>query len=210
MQHPTVNYRRMISVGKHCRTAYQIRRITGDSTTHYFDSLRTPYLGLLKTLRDGFAALFRREDLEIRNNGTLIVDARTGIGFNHNFAKIPGTNFIDPDAIERQYEKQKAKMDYLAQRWEQFVRSEPVLFIRHDVQCEEDAHSLYQALADHAGTNPIGLLIVTPPDGELAVDHPCIFVERKDRLPTGQADWTGQDDLWDEITARYWPPASLH
>jgi hypothetical protein len=200
-------YERLISLGRHCRTAYQIRRLTGDETAFYFDWLRTPHSGLVQVLRSDFKGTFEKQNLVLTEGGTLVTDLSNGIGFRHIFSKLPEQNTIDPTAIDREYSTQHEKLNFLAARWHQAIRRHSILFVRQDTPSTAQAAELYDALLSQTGSNPIALLIVVPPSCELTVDHPCIFVERGDEFASGKKDWKGADEIWCQILSKYWSGA---
>jgi Putative papain-like cysteine peptidase (DUF1796) len=195
--------RRIISLGRHCQTAYQIRRFTGDDTAFYFDWVRTPHRGLATILRDGFAGCFLRENLEITQDRTCVMDKANGILFRHMFSKLPGTAIVDPNSLDREFEIRKQKIDFLIKRWRETMQMEEILFVRQDTPDLSEATELYDVLLRQIPRHRFELLLVIPPEHEWSAEHPRIHVERGGDLPSGPSDWKGENTVWDRILAKY-------
>jgi hypothetical protein len=204
MQMTDSRYERIISLGRHCQTAYQIRRFTGDETAFYFDWVGTPHRGLIQVLGKEFKGSFQRENLLLTEDDTNVVDQSNGLRYRHSFSKIPGQKRIDPNSIAQEFDEEQRKYDFLICRWRSTINTQSVIFVRQDTPSVDEAIELYNVLARQTGSNRIGLLFVIPPKHELFVEHPSIYVERGGMLPSSQADWKGIDWVWEEILSKYW------
>jgi UDP:flavonoid glycosyltransferase YjiC (YdhE family) len=195
--------KRIIPLGRHCQTAYQIRRFTGDDTAFYFDWLRTPHHGLVTILKDNFRGSFLRKNLQITEDGTCVMDKANGVLFRHLFSKLSGTDIVDPDAIDREFEVHRQKIDFLIGRWQKAMQTEEILFVRQDAPDESEAAELFDVLLSQGLRHPFDLLFVVPPGHELTAKHPRIHVERGGPLPSGPSDWKGEKTVWDRVLAKY-------
>jgi len=196
-------YSRFVSLGRTCECAHQIRRFTGIESAFYFDWLGTPHEGLVRALRSRFSGCFLKENLAISDGGVTVRDSRTQISYRHNFSKLAGTLIIDPQAIDREYQEQQEKMDFLARRWFETLEKEAILFIRHDTPSVQQALELYDVLAEQVPSRDVSLLIIAPHGHELGMKHPRIFIETCD-ISTGPGAWRGDDTVWNNILCKYW------
>ena len=200
-----IMYSRLISLGRGCDCAHQIRRFTGIETAFYFDWLVTPHSGLVKVLRLRFDGCFAKENLVVVEEGTTVCDSLTGVQYHHNFSRSADKKTIDPLAIEREYSRESAKMSFLARRWFEAIQKETILFVRRDTPSVQQALELYQVLAEQMPDRATSLLFVVPPEHELTIDHPGIFVEACPK-PADEAAWYGDDVAWNGVLGNYWHP----
>jgi hypothetical protein len=199
------NYTRLVSLGRGCDCAHQIRRFTGIESASYFDWLATPHSALVKVLRLRFDGCFAQENLVVAEEDTTVRDDLTGLHYHHNFSRSADKKTIAPSAIEREYERESAKMSFLARRWFETIRNETVLFVRRDTPTVPQALELYQALEEQVPDRPTSLLFVIPPGYEFAIDHPRIFAEPCMK-PADDAAWYGDDEAWNGVLGNYWHP----
>jgi hypothetical protein len=204
MQNNNRRYDRFISLGRHCQTAYQIRRYTGDETAFYFDWVGTPHRGLIQVLGNEFQESFQRDNLMLTEDGTNVIDQSDGLCYRHSFSKIAGQRNINPDAIAREFDEEQRKYNFLISRWRSTISTQSVVFVRQDTPSVAEAIELYDVLVGQAGANPVGLLFVIPPEHELFVEHHGIYVEQGGTLPSGPDDWKGVELAWEEILSKYW------
>jgi predicted glycosyltransferase len=144
----------------------------------------------------------------ISDDRLTVIDQSNGISFRHNFSKFPGTKIIDPLSIERDYEQQSEKMNFLIRRWYQTIQSESVLFIRQEAPSVSEAQELYDVLAKQAGDNRVCLLILVPTGYDLPIKHPNIYVESGCAHSEDAEQWRGNNAIWDAILAKYWTRTS--
>ncbi len=123
-----------ISLGAYCKTAFQIRRFTGNDESYFFD--------WLITLNDHFNSLFiSDDDFFMPDNWEIIPDSPfrlrdkgTGLIFQHEFDILEGASkFIDPSKVEPHLSVAKAKFLYLRKKTlDKISSSSNVYLIRHE------------------------------------------------------------------------------
>ncbi len=198
-------YDYIVSLGRHCQTAYQIRRFTGASKAFFFDWVRTPLVGLMRVLKQDFSGAFLLSGLQLGEEATLVLDRETGIGYRHSFEPDAVTGKIEQASLERQYPEQRRKHEFLLRRWRDVVRGENVLFVRHDAMSPAEVDSLYRALVCYAGHPAVGLLVVGPGAGNEQPIFPQACMAAGFPLPSGAADWKGSDAAWTALFNRHIP-----
>ena len=197
----------LISLGGACQTAYQLRRYTGDNLASYFDWLGSPHRGLVFTLRMNFLGCFERQQLQITPDGLSVVNQETGLTYRHYFPRVVESSLIDRKYLDRDFERVRAKMDRRAERWLMRIRSERLLFVRHGLVTAEEALELFSALRTQAGSNPVELLVITPPDGNAESLDPGIHYIPGIPLTGDRMDWQGDDELWNQVLQLFWDKA---
>jgi hypothetical protein len=200
MRHP---FTRLISLGKTCQCAHQLRRFVGTESASYFDWLGTPHAGLILALKSNFGNCFLLPNLEVRRNGETVIDSITGISHRHNFRKIQQTEKIDASLITADYPEQRKKMQYLACKWFSELQTQRILFVRHDAPSAEEAGELLAALTQQNPTYGVNLLFVVPPEYGVRLNLPGVFVEHESVC----SDWPGDDESWSKILGKYWHDA---
>lgn len=190
---------RLISLGRHCQTAYQIRRFTGDRTAFYFDWIGTPFSGLMYVLKNNFRDSFDLGNLRVVENGTAVIDEVSGFLYRHCFSRDPVSNRITQNAVVKEYSRQRQKFDFLISRLRTAMSSDRVLFVRQDTISLTEAEALYDQLSSMSKGMPVSLLLVQPPNHHLPTSHPNILVTSGPMLPSGASDWKGDDDVWNEV-----------
>ena len=132
----TGRYRRCISLGSHCQTAYQIRRSFCQEEAYFFDWLGTPAPALIELLRTGMMRLFKDKAEFVPNpvplnEGRPIRHAALGVivAHEHHFAqRSEGDDFAT----------MVARYTFLATRWDATIKAGgPLLFVRHIVDRAE-------------------------------------------------------------------------
>ena len=200
---PLYQFSRMIALGRSCQCPHQVRRITGNKSASYFDWLGTPLPGLMAILQRGFNGCFEREDLQISGDRSTVHHREFGFSYRHLFSRIAGSELIEPQALDREYEEKRTKMDMLAQRWVENIVSEPTLFVRHDAMTAAEAQLLIEELTRQAGLNHVELLVVLPPGKPWESPHPHIHVVSGVEM-SGPGNWQGDDALWDAVLENFW------
>ena len=193
----------LISLGRHCQCAYQIRRFTQDTYTSYFDWVGAPFHGLLDVLSTSFHNTFERADLAVSADGTHVKHLRTGFIYRHLFSRLPGTEMVDPGALDREYVEKRSKMDYLGRKFLSQVREQASLYVRHDDLSLDEAHLLLQALDQVSGAEQNHLLIVSSKPEAWTTDHPRIQAHAGVPMSSGPNDWKGDNTLWDIVLRPY-------
>jgi tetratricopeptide (TPR) repeat protein len=131
---PTI--RKLISLGKACEVAFQLRQHSGDNTAHFFDWLTTPAPALAKLIRADFPD-FRPENLRLVNKGTRrssVVDAATGIRFAHQF---PRRGKVISESFLVDYPAFASRIAYLASRFRATTLAHPIQFVRRSMSHAE-------------------------------------------------------------------------
>lgn len=115
-------YDQVVSLGRGCQPAHQIRRLLGTSAAHLFDWIITTDRGLVTLVASDLAGFFRRDGLAIGPTG-VVTDVHTETQFLHEFPK-----GADVDAL---YESHAGRVAMLAGRWRELLASDQrVLFVR--------------------------------------------------------------------------------
>lgn len=195
-----MGFTRLISLGRTCQCAHQLRRFTGNESAGYFDWLGVPHGGLIRALRANFKGCFELANLDLAPNGETVIDTATGISHRHNFANVGESKRIQKWAIPLDYPEQRQKMDYLAEKWFRELQSERILFVRRDAPSTAEAMELLNALELHRPRDGVHILFVIPPGHDLRVDDARVFIESEAVIK----DWPGDDDSWSLILSKYW------
>jgi hypothetical protein len=202
-------YKHLVSIGRHCRPAHQIRRYTETAQASYFDWVVTSHDAILYSLRHGLHSLFHRDNLAITDDGLGVVDVQSGIFYYHHFSRSSPAGKIDLQSIDREYYNQKKKFEFLASRWYNLISSQETLYVRQDDIVSEQVQELHSAMLNHIGHENFGLLLVIAPDHTLTVEHPRIHVVTGDSASRPGENWKGDDDCWSFILNQYWQRADM-
>ena len=200
----TRRYNRMISVGKYCQPAWQIRRFTGVQTPSYFDWTEAPHEGLVRILQHRFQGVFLKDRLSITPDEKSVRDLDTDILYHHHFSYGQTKTLLTPSMIETGYERQKAALGLMHRFWTHGIENYRTLFVRQDWCSREQAMELYSALQSQAGRFGCGLLVLCSPEFVLEIEHPHIHVEIGPPDPTTPDEWRGDDSAWNQILSKYW------
>lgn len=124
---------RLISLGKACETAFQIRLHTPKVDADFFDWLITPFDGLMKILHEEFSGHLNPRDLYLQDDRNFINNAITGVQYGHVFLRDAITH-LHPDNFLDDLERVQSIFDYLA---EKFIRNAsaglPLGFVRREI-----------------------------------------------------------------------------
>ena len=185
----------IVSLGRACQVACQLRRVTGDTSARALDWVITSDEALLRVLGDGLSGWFRRENLAPFSPG-FGVDLATGIRFQHEFA-----GGVTVDAAHAAH---AGRMAELAQRWGALMAGRGrVLFVRQDgwsADVPRHAATLRDALGRAAPGLTAHLLYLT----ETARHDPAWAAPGITFQPLSQTepyDWRGDDAAWDRALA---------
>ena len=185
----------VISLGRGCQPAYQIRRALKITEARVWDWVITPDPSLVTAIRSGLAHYFDRDTLILSADGSRL-DRDSGVSFLHEFPK-------DHD-FDLCHAKHAARVALLKQRWTALMASAArVLFVRQHGWSPDpagQAEILRQTLRDAAPDLRFCLLYLVEParfdPGWAAQD--ILF------LPLTQAapyDWRGDNAAWDRLLA---------
>ena len=83
---PPRHYDQIVSLGRGCQPAHQIRRLYADAQAHVFDWIVTPDAGLLHSITTDLDGFFARERLEMGPEDC-IVDRVTDARFLHELLR---------------------------------------------------------------------------------------------------------------------------
>lgn len=187
-------YRNVVSVGRDCQPAYQIRRVfDGAFATHIFDWIITTDSGVVEHIASNLDDFFSRKHI-VWDGKKFYVDARTGTRFMHEFP--PGSDF------DARYDANAGKYEMLAERWRALMASEePTLFIRrHDAETDARATAvrLRDTLRAAAPKLPFALLYLTDDPADDEAWSQSDIINRYLRPPEVHV-WTGNNQAWDHL-----------
>ena len=189
-------YDDVVSLGRGCQPAHQLRRVLGIDRAHVFDWVVTTDAGLVQHIETRLQGFFFPDTLTRSAKG-VIIDRRTGTSFPH---ETPRSG--DP---EEAFETHAPRLFALVDRWHRLVASDrSVLFIRQhgwNGKPRATALRLRTALRAAAPRLRFRLLYLTPPEtaAELDPDQPDLLFR-----PLAQPDppdWRGLDPPWDAVLA---------
>lgn len=190
-----------VGLGYHCETTYQLRRITGNDSAHFFDWLDLELESVVEAISDDFAHVLRPGQVEPFSDGLCALDRGTDIRFFHDFRPADGRLLTQGD-IDRQLDAVRAKFTALAERWRALAASPAhVLYVHHDAFDEStarDLNRLRQVIATaHPGQRFSLLWLRRTPPADPAVLSPGItwgtVAEARD-----PDRWEGDDAQWDK------------
>jgi|CXWL01.1.fsa_nt_gi hypothetical protein len=181
-------YDQVVSLGRGCQPAHQIRRILGTESAHVFDWLVTTDLGLVTLIASDLDRFFARENLEVGPEGC-IIDRVTETQFQHEFPT--GCDF------EAQYNANAGRFAALADRWRELLSSaQQVLFVRQhgwDLDARASATRLRKTIAEQAPRLRFAILYLHAAD-ESEWGEADIFNHRL--IQPEPYDWKGDDAAW--------------
>ncbi|MEZ5955774.1 MAG: DUF1796 family putative cysteine peptidase [Hyphomonadaceae bacterium] len=184
-------YDQVVSLGRGCQPAHQIRRLHPDAQAHVFDWIITPddcLAQLIDTELDGF---FSRERL-IMGPEDCIVDRATDARFLHEFPE--GADFAT------QHAKHVGRYEMLADRWRSLLSSEKrILFVRQHAwnpDLRATAVRLRDAIAAKAPRLAFSLLYLTANQDDAWDEDGIANVFLRQPEPYV---WTGDDVAWEQI-----------
>jgi hypothetical protein len=182
------HYDEVVSLGRGCQPAHQIRRILQSSSANIFDWIVTTDQGLVAHIESDLEGFFERDNLETATEG-FIVDRATGTQFQHEFPK--GADFV------AQHQASRGRFAMLAQRWRDLLASEQaVLFVRQhgwDADARASAVRLREAIRRCAPHLHFTLLYLTK-DAAGAWGEAQIL--NRHLIQPDPYDWKGDNDAW--------------
>ncbi|MFE3247129.1 DUF1796 family putative cysteine peptidase [Streptomyces sp. NPDC059209] len=196
----TETYDVCVGLGYHCETTYQLRRITGNGSAHFFDWLDLELESVVEAIADDFTHVLRPGRVEPFSDGLCALDRGSDIRFFHDFRPADGRLLTQPD-IDGQLGTVRAKFAALAERWRALAESPAqVLYVHHDAFDEStarDLNRLRQVIATAHPRQRFSLLWLrrTPP-ADPAVLSPDITWGTVAENP---GRWEGDDAQWDAV-----------
>lgn len=194
-----MKYYKIISLGRACDIAHQIRRHFGQTEAYPFDWLITPFQGLIKTIDSDFGGFLSIDQLIIKDN--YVYGRDSDIIYYHDFEGVDASN------LEKLLPEVREKYARRVDRWQKAISTgEPILFIRgyqnmsYGIIDESDAKSVYQSLLKtYPGVNAHILAQNTPEAKIEALRGEKIQIVNIAMPPSG---WSGDDVAWSEVFER--------
>ena len=195
---------KLISLGDNCQTAHQIRRVTRDNSSYFFDWLITPLNSCnLLALED--ANILNSNNWEIGHDGVL--DKGTSLIFMHEFkTRTDGSDKVDNALIENQIKYAKAKYLYLKQKTISDIHNSNRCYIirrESELVYPRDAKAIAEnIISNYIKINPMVRLVLVSPVAQSETFSPYyIFVKCKDKEMSAddQNWWQGDDASWERI-----------
>lgn len=189
-----------VGLGYHCETTYQLRRITGNESAHFFDWLDLELESVVEAIADDFAHVLRPGQVEPFSDGLCALDRGSDIRFFHDFRPADGRPLTQDD-IDRQLDSVRAKFTALAERWRALAASEAkVLYVHHDAFDEStarDLNRLRQVIATAHPRQRFSLLWLrrTPPADPVLLSAGITW----GTVTESPGRWEGDDAQWDEV-----------
>lgn len=142
---------RMVSLGRACEVAFQIRMHSDKIDSDFFDWLITPFDGLMAALRSNLDGLLEADELYLQNDKNFVNNKKTGIQYGHVFMRDENHNI--PDNFLDDLPRVRNKFDYLKEKFFSNAKSEdPICFIRRDISSiqakilEEQIEAMFPSL----------------------------------------------------------------
>lgn len=196
-----LQFHRIISLGRACDIAYQIRRVFNQAEAYPFDWLVTPMSGLIKVIQSDFDGFIDADHLEIRDNR--VVNQESNIVFFHDFEEQQIPTF--KQALPQVMDKYKRRIE----RWRTVVNSgNPILFVKGSndtslgVITEDQARLIYDTLTQAYPHCDVHLLCQNVPEAGIAPQRIGNIRIDNVRKPASAA-WSGDDAAWSEMLTRH-------
>ncbi|MFJ4923705.1 DUF1796 family putative cysteine peptidase [Streptomyces sp. NPDC088725] len=189
-----------IGLGQHCESTFQIRRITGQESAHFFDWLEIDLEFVRVAIETDFRDVLRPGKISLTTDGGGALDFGAGIEFYHEFTAEADGDLTLAD-IESQLPAVREKYAFLATRWQEMASSSArVLYIRQDangVESVSDICQLQDTIATRYPGHDFALLWLrrSVPDDLDALPPGIAF--REVALAPGR--WQGDDEAWDGL-----------
>lgn len=181
----------IVSLGRACQPAYQIRRIFGAERAHVFDWVITPDQGLRASIDAGLDQFFERDRLVV-GASQCVVDRITDVRFLHEF---PSKSVSDAEFTEN-----VGRYALLIDRWRELMASnQRVLFVRQHAW-EEDARVsalMLRETLDRAGPSLDYEILYLTEEDEPAWNEARIVNHRLHQPEP--YDWRGDNAAWSAL-----------
>lgn len=186
-------YDHVVSLGRGCQPAHQIRRIRGIELAHVFDWIVTTDRGLVAHITSNLDGFFGRGTL-VHGPEDCVIDRATGTKFIHEFPK--GSD------LDAKHAEHAERFAHLVARWRAMLASQRrVLFVRQhgwDEDRRGSAVRLRDAIAQQAPELRFAILYLTaysdddPSWGEAQIINRCL-------IQPDPYDWKGDDAAWQRL-----------
>lgn len=185
-------YDEVVSLGRSCQPAHQVRRVLGISRAHVFDWIVTTDTGLCTLIADDLRGHFALDTL-FRDNEGFVRDRVTDTVFQHEFKS--------EDDLTAVHATTAPRIAAMVKRWRRMMASNAsVLFIRQHAWSESPADCADVLLSTLQAAGPrlrLRLLYLTEPHLTPARPDQADLLHRAMPLhPDG--DWRGVDQAWQE------------
>lgn len=189
---------KVLSLGRACDTAFQIRRHFKQREAYPFDWLVTPYPALINLLERDFSGFLLDENLQA--DGKYVVDKGSGIAMMHDFET--------PALYQQTLDVVRAKYQRRIKRWLSLVNGgASILFVRsqqyvdHNNLGEEQSRALLKLLQQKYKNAKVHLLVQNPPGAAIpeVVEKNFWLLQLK---PPDPWEWSGDDAAWSEMFQR--------
>jgi hypothetical protein len=192
-----LNFDLVVSLGQACDTSFQIRRRFGQSHSHPFDWLITPFSGLTSLIESGFEGFLRPGSVTQEHH--YVLDKPTGAMFLHDFP--------DLAQFELHLDEVRSKYQRRIDRWNTAMHlGGRILFVRsqqysdNNVIYRENAKYLLQLLNAKYPKVDSHLLVVNPAQAGIEeVREANLSLLRI--TPPDPFVWSGSDAAWDRCFA---------
>jgi hypothetical protein len=186
-------YDQVVSLGKGCQPAHQIRRLIGIASAHVFDWIVTTDGGLVTHIESGLDGFFALDRLGAGPSG-VIVDVATGTQFIHEFPK--------GRELPAQHAEHAGRIAMLAARWRELLGSDQrVLFVRMHMDDEApraSAERLRDAIAGRAPRLRFTILYLTDDPADEIAWGTAGIINRHLKQPEPYT-WEGDDAAWEAL-----------
>ncbi|MBW6397505.1 papain-like cysteine peptidase [Roseomonas sp. HJA6] len=193
----------LVSLGRACETAYNLRRHYGFATAYPFDWWISTTEGAARFIRDGDAeALYRQEDLSVSADGDAVGNARYGIRLQHEFPRdrrLEGRPVVADWADH--LEAPRKRTAHLARRFFGLAATaRNIVFVRAIAPRDTNGAAvaaLLEALDMRFTAARVAVVLVNY-RGQVPAAHP---VHRLSVARPAGADWRGDSGAWDAALA---------
>jgi len=193
----------LVSLGRACETAYNLRRHFGFATAYPFDWWISTTDGAARFIRDGDAeALYRPEDLLVSTDGDAVSNTRYSIRFQHEFPRdrqVKGRPIVADWADH--LEAPRRRTAHLARRFFGLAATaRNIVFVRAFAPRDTNGAAvadLLEALDMRFAAARIAVVMVNY-RGAVPTGHP---VHRLSVARPAGADWRGDSGAWDAALA---------
>jgi hypothetical protein len=185
-------YHEVVSLGRACQPAYQLRRVLGISRAHVFDWIATTDTGIRSLIADDLQGHFALDRL-FRDDLGFVRERVTDTVFQHEFTQ--------DDDIAAVHAITAPRITAMAERWRRLMASNAtVLFIRQHAWSGSPADSAEALLSTLHAAGPrlrLRLLYLTEPHMTPVLPDRDDLMHRAMPLhPDG--DWRGVNETWEE------------
>lgn len=203
----------IVSVGGHCRTAYQIRRYFGIQKAQMVDWWVTPTIALVELFETGFSDIFREENMNVvhEKTGPAVMCKRYGTMHYHDFDEAKINGVYSSYLIRTKCATNHGKFSHLLTRLLNlsgkvlFIRSGQgrVQFYEPTTEFTEDLlHRFMNAMRSLLPNAEVNLLLLNDYNKHAGLDgnpFPNVYTSLVDEY--GSTDWFGSCQGWDEMFA---------